>query len=121
MVRNIARTSILALLFAASAVDIAAARSVYDGQWKLTITTERGACDSSYNFTVDITDGIVSHPNLVKLRGRVAKGGSVRVTVAAAGRSASGSGRMTRTAGHGRWTGYSGSDRCSGSWAAKRS
>jgi len=120
MIRKFAAATVLAFTIAVPTVDIAAARTVYDGQWTLTIMTERGACDSTYHFVVDINNGIVSHPNLVRLRGRVAKGGSVRVTVAAAGKSASGSGRLTRTAGRGRWTGHSGSDRCSGSWSAQK-
>jgi hypothetical protein len=120
MIRLIAASSLLTLAIGTATFDAAAARTVYDGQWSLTINTERGACDSTYHFVVDINNGIVSHPNLVRLKGRVAKGGSVRVTVAAAGKSASGSGRMTRTSGRGRWTGYSGSDRCSGSWSAQK-
>jgi hypothetical protein len=120
MIRLIAVSSLVTLAIGTATFDAAAARTVYDGQWSLTINTERGACDSTYHFVVDINNGIVSHPNLVRLKGRVAKGGSVRVTVAAAGKSASGSGRMTRTSGRGRWTGYSGSDRCSGSWSAQK-
>src|SRR5690349_20089977 len=120
MLCSIARAILLAFVLTTSAANPAAAHTVYDGQWRLTIMTERGACDSAYHFTVDITNGTVSHPNLVRLRGHVAKGGSVRVTVAAAGKSAAGSGRLTRTSGQGRWTGHSGSDRCSGSWSAKK-
>jgi len=120
MFSGFVRASLLALILAAATADLAAASTVYDGQWSLTISTERGACDSTYHFVVDINNGVVSHPNLVRLRGRVAKGGSVRVTVAAAGKSASGSGRMNRTSGRGHWTGYSGSDRCSGSWSAQK-
>jgi hypothetical protein len=120
MIRNIVGAGMLALVLAAPTAHVAAASTPYDGQWRLTINTERGACDSSYHFTVDITNGYVSHPNLVRLRGRVVKGGGVHVSVAAAGKSAAGSGRLTRTAGHGRWTGHSGGDRCSGSWSAQK-
>jgi hypothetical protein len=112
--------SIFAFVIFASAVDVAAARMIYDGQWSLTIMTERGNCDSTYHFVVDITNGNVSHPNLVKFRGHVAKGGSVRVSVAAAGKTAAGSGRLTRTSGRGHWAGRSGDDRCSGSWTAQK-
>jgi hypothetical protein len=33
------------------------ARSAYDGSWDLVFVTQRGACDSSYSFTVDVTNG----------------------------------------------------------------
>jgi hypothetical protein len=120
MKRTIARACVFGLLLTAPAFEFANASTVYDGQWSLTIKTEKGACDSSYHFTVDITNGNVTHPNLVRLRGHVVKGGSVRVVVAAAGKSASGSGRLNRKSGGGRWTGHSGSDRCSGSWSAEK-
>ena len=38
------------------------ARSAYDGSWDLVFVTQRGACEPSYNFTVNVSDGIVSHP-----------------------------------------------------------
>jgi hypothetical protein len=120
MIGRIAGASILAFVATASTASIAAAGTIYDGQWNLTITTERGTCEASYHFVVDINNGIVSHPNLVKLHGRVAKGGSVQVSVSAAGKTAAGAGRMSRSSGRGRWTGHSGQDRCSGSWAAQR-
>jgi hypothetical protein len=116
MIRAISCASLLALLIAAPA----SASTIYDGQWSLTISTVKGGCDSAYHFTVDINNGIVSHPNLVKLKGRVAKGGSVHVSVAASDKFASGSGRLTRTSGGGRWTGHAGNDRCSGTWAAQK-
>lgn len=111
---------VLAAVFALAMADVAAATTRYDGSWGLTISTERGACDASYYFAVQINNGIVSHPNLVKFRGRVSSGGAVRVSVSAGGRTAAGSGRLTQSAGHGRWTGRSGSERCSGSWTAQR-
>ena len=51
---------------------------VYDGSWDLVFVTQRGTCDPSYSFTVDVTHGIVTHPNLVKFQGVVAKSGAVR-------------------------------------------
>jgi hypothetical protein len=121
MIGNVACASIFAFVIIAATCDIAAARSAYDGSWSLSIVTERGSCDPTYNFLVNIANGIVSHPNLAKLKGRVASGGAVRVSVSAGGKSASGSGRLSQSAGRGRWTGYSGSNRCSGHWTAQRS
>ena len=57
--------------------------------------TQRGACDPSYNFTVNISDGIVTHPNLVKFRGYVARSGSVRASVTVHDKFASGTGRLS--------------------------
>ena len=44
------------------------ARSAYDGSWDLAFVTQRGACDPAYNFTVNVSNGVVTHPNLVKIR-----------------------------------------------------
>jgi hypothetical protein len=73
-----------------------------------------------YHFHVQIADGVVSHANLVKFRGRVSAGGAVRASVSVPGKYAAGSGRLTRTSGKGRWAGRSGNDRCSGTWTAQR-
>ena len=102
------------------AAPAAQARSAYDGSWDLVFVTQRGACDPSYNFTVNISDGIVTHPNLVKFRGYVARSGSVRASVTVHEKFASGTGRLTGTTGGGRWSGHTGSERCSGYWTAQR-
>ena len=49
------------------------ARSAHDGSWNLAFVTQRGACDAVYNFTVNVFNGVVTHPNLVKFRGYVRK------------------------------------------------
>ena len=96
------------------------ARSAYDGSWDLTFLTKRGACDSAYNFTVNVTNGVVTHPNLVKFRGYVAATGAVRASVTVQDKYAAGSGRLSGVDGRGTWSGYAGSSRCSGSWTAHR-
>jgi hypothetical protein len=58
-------------------VSVAQARSAYDGSWDLLFVTQRGACDPTYKFSVNITDGVVTHPNLVRFRGHVARSGAV--------------------------------------------
>jgi hypothetical protein len=120
MIDRIARACILAIAITAATFDVADARSRYDGAWSLTFTTLRGACDSTYHFGVQITNGIITHPNLVRFRGRVSSNGRVRASVSVPGKYASGSGRLSRTSGHGRWAGHAGRDRCSGSWSAYR-
>jgi len=99
---------------------VAQARSAHDGSWDLLFVTQRGACDPTYNFSVNITDGFVTHPNLVKFRGYVARSGAVRASVTVHDKYASGSGRLSSNSGGGRWSGYSGNARCSGYWTAQR-
>src|SRR5215469_11898393 len=98
--------------FLVALTSIAQARSPYDGYWDLVFVTQRGACDPSYNFTVNISDGIVTHPNLVKFKGYVARSGSVHASMTVHEKFASGTGRLFGTSGRGRWSGHSGSARC---------
>ncbi|MCX7310501.1 MAG: hypothetical protein WCG92_24545 [Hyphomicrobiales bacterium] len=117
MIGNIARASVLAFVIAAPAV--ATAATPYDGRWSLSILTQHGACDT-YNLPVNIENGHVSFPGLVRASGRVVSGGAVRVAVAAGDKSAAGSGKLSSGSGSGRWTGKSGDARCSGTWTAQR-
>ena len=103
-----------------TAANTAQARSPYDGTWDLTFTTQRGACDPAYNFTVKISDGVVTNPNLVRFRGYVARSGAVRASVTVQDKYAAGSGRLSASTGRGTWSGYAGSARCSGYWTAQR-
>ena len=114
MIGRIAGAVIVAAAMTMSIAGTAGAGSAYDGSWSLSITTERGNCDRNYYFQVQINNGVVSHPNLVKFRGRVSNSGHARGSVTVMNKHASGSGRLTRT------TGRSGSDRCSGFWTAQR-
>ena len=100
-------------------VTAAEARTSYDGPWDLVFVTQRGSCDT-YNFSVNINDGVVTHPNLVKFRGYVGRSGAVRASVTVHEKYASGSGRLTRDSGRGIWTGRAGGGRCSGYWTAQR-
>jgi hypothetical protein len=101
-------------------VSVAHARSAYDGSWDLNFVTQMGACDPAYNFTVNISDGVVTHPNLVKFKGYVARSGSVRASVTVHDKFASGTGRLSGTSGRGRWSGSAAGARCSGYWTAQR-
>jgi hypothetical protein len=94
--------------------------AAFDGSWNLAFVTQSGACDPTYDFTVDISNGIVTHPNLVKLRGYVQRSGSVRASVAVQDKYAVGTGRLTGSSGKGTWNGHSGRDRCVGYWTAQR-
>jgi hypothetical protein len=117
------KTSSLWMIAAAcfvAPVSVAHARSAYDGSWDLNFVTQMGACDSAYNFTVNISDGVVTHPNLVKFKGYVARSGSVRASVTVHDKFASGTGRLSGTSGRGRWSGSAAGARCSGYWTAQR-
>ena len=112
--------SVMAVNCLVALVSVAQARSAYDGSWDLIFVTQRGACDPSYNFSVNITDGVVTHPNLVKFRGHVERSGAVSASVTVPDKYASGSGRLSINSGRGTWSGYSGGARCSGYWTAQR-
>ena len=75
----------------------AEARTSYDGSWNLVFVTQRGSCDPTYNFSVNINDGIVTHPNLVKFSGIVGRSGAVRASVTVHDKYASGSGGSRET------------------------
>src|ERR1700737_1187417 len=96
------------------------ARSSYDGSWDLVFVTQRGACDPAYNFTVNVSNGVVTHPNLVRFRGYVAKSGAVRASVTVQDKYASGSGRLSSASGRGTGSGHTGNARCAGYWTAQR-
>ncbi|SDI09111.1 hypothetical protein SAMN05216338_101745 [Bradyrhizobium sp. Rc2d] len=98
----------------------AQARSAYDGSWDLIFVTQRGVCEPSYSFTVNVSDGNVSHPNLLKFRGHVARSGAVHASVAVHDKYATGSGKLAGTTGRGRWSGRAGSSLCAGYWTAQR-
>jgi hypothetical protein len=99
---------------------VAEARSPYDGSWDLVFVTQRGTCDPNYNFTVNINDGIVTHPNLVRFKGYVAPTGAVRASVTVQDKYASGTGKLSNNTGRGTWRGFSGTTRCAGYWTAQR-
>jgi hypothetical protein len=117
------KTSSLWMIAAACLVapaTVAQARSAHDGSWDLVFVTQRGACGPSYNFTVNISDGMVTHPNLVKFKGYVARSGSVHASVTVQDKFASGTGRLFGTSGRGKWSGRAGSAQCTGYWTAQR-
>lgn len=118
--KNIIASFALALASSPAFASGATATSAYDGTWNLMFVTQRGACDPSYDFVVDISNGIVTHPNLLKFRGRVSKSGSVRASVSAGAKYAAGSGRLAGGSGRGIWNGRSGDARCAGYWTALR-
>jgi hypothetical protein len=101
----------------------ALARTPFDGLWSVLIITEQGdACGSTYQYPIRIRNGLVRDAGdpPVALSGRVARNGSVRVTVGSGDRRAYGSGRLSRNFGSGTWRGHSATAQCSGRWQAQR-
>ena len=98
------------------------AQSRYDGLWSVLIITERGTCDRGYRYPLRIARGRVNHADPASssftIRGNVASGGAIRVSVSRGQQSANGTGRLSRSTGAGRWRTSSG--QCSGIWTAER-
>jgi len=110
--------TLAALLALACTPTNAASGSPYDGTWSVAIYTQRGDC-SSVRVAARIVGGrVYSEDQNYQANGAVGANGVIRVTVAGAGRSASGSGRLTNNSGAGRWSSSAGE--CSGSWSASR-
>jgi hypothetical protein len=98
-----------------------AATPNYDGAWSLTFVTQQGACGPTCNLSFVISNGIVSHPNLVKFRGKVTRSGLVHASVSVQDKYAAGSGKLTNYSGRGTWSGHAGAARCFGYWRAAKS
>ncbi len=90
----------------------------YDGLWSVSIVTEKGDCDRGYRYPIRISNGTLANAGdtAFSISGKVAPTGAIVVTVAAAGKSATGSGHLAGDMGGGHWTGGA----CSGSWTAER-
>jgi hypothetical protein len=121
MANQVIRGIVFALVCIAS-LSAAQARTAYDGTWSVLIVTETGICDRAYRYGVEIHNGAVRYQGggPIDLVGRVAQNGSVRVSVTSGSQYAHGSGRMSRNAGRGRWSGRSNTGACSGYWTAER-
>jgi hypothetical protein len=116
----IAPALVAALLLACAPTNAArrAGGSAYDGTWSVAIYTLRGDC-SSVRVAARIVGGrVYSEDQNYQSNGAVGANGVIRVTVAGAGRSASGSGRLSQNSGAGRWSSSRGE--CSGTWSASR-
>lgn len=97
----------------------AAAAGRYDGRWSVVIYTLRGDCDRSLRYSLQIVNNrVLAEQQSYQVRGNVAAGGAIRVTVAEGGRSASGSGRLVGNVGRGKWRTSTG--QCAGQWTAER-
>ena len=115
-VTTIMASTIVAGTIIANSASFAVPR--YDGLWSVSIVTEKGDCDRGYRYPIRISNGTLANAGdtMFTITGKVAGTGAVTVTVNAAGRSATGSGRLAGNIGTGSWSGGA----CSGSWTAER-
>jgi len=113
--------SILALACVAVAAP-AFARSEFDGDWSVVIMSRGGACEPSFRYSVEISNGKVINTGGagVTVQGRVTPRGNVRVVVQSGNEWADGSGRLGRNGGGGIWRGQGSSGACEGTWMAER-
>ena len=109
-----------ALLLACTATNAAhrGGGSAYDGTWSVAINTLRGDCTSVRAAVRIVGRRVYSEDQNYQSSGSVGANGVIQVTVAGAGRSASGSGRLSQNSGAGRWSSSRGE--CSGTWSASR-
>jgi len=114
------RVALCALIAASAALTTTTSFAVprYDGLWSVSIVTETGDCDRGYRYPIRISNGrlVNAGDTNFTITGSVAQTGAITVTVSAAGKSATGSGRLAGNIGGGSWTGGS----CAGSWTAER-
>jgi hypothetical protein len=90
----------------------------YDGARSVLVHTEKGDCDPGYRYPVRIENGRLQNAGdaAFTITGAVKPTGAITVTVAAGGKTASGSGHLDVNEGGGSWAGGA----CSGSWTAER-
>jgi hypothetical protein len=121
MTGHLLRISVLALISVVSLAGTGVAHSAFDGSWSVSIRTRSGVCEAAFRSGVQIRNGIISsEAGGFNMNGRVSPNGMVRVSVSAAGQSASGSGRLSHNSGGGVWRGQGNRGGCSGTWAAER-
>jgi hypothetical protein len=95
---------LLAMLFGCATSLVAAsadAGSSYDGSWNIIFVTQSGDCNPTYNYAVNIENGVITSPNLATFSGNVTISGAVRASVSVQEKHASGSGKLGRASGRG--------------------
>ena len=114
--------STLVLLAATAPGSARSTQSSFDGRWSVLIITDAGTCDRSYRYGVVVSRGHIydAGGSGVQISGGVDRSGRVSVSLRYGGSAAQGSGRLSSSAGAGRWYGASSGARCSGRWLAER-
>ncbi len=120
--RRIVLSIPLVLIATLSAWGARATVERFDGPWSVVIITDQGTCDRAYRYGLRIQGGRVFYAggSDVAVSGQVDAQGRVSVVVRSGGSSARGIGRLSDSAGEGRWQGTSQNASCSGRWQAER-
>jgi len=111
-----------AMLMLGAALAPPAHAADFDGNWSVSVITDRGACDRGYRYAVAVAQGRVTYVGdaAVRVAGTVAPNGAVNVSIRSGKQIANGFGRLSATAGAGSWEGQGSSGVCSGHWEAER-
>lgn len=96
---------VLALGCVAVASSGSAAATNFDGHWSVVIITNRGDCDPTFRYGVQIINGTISTDAEATVRGRVSATGAVRVILQSGKQWAAGSGHLRGDSGGGVWHG----------------
>lgn len=124
MQRILTRTILAALPlgFALAAPAPHALAASHDGNWSVLVITEKGDCDRAYRYGVNVANGHVRYQGdtAVNMSGTVAPGGAVKVSIRLGDKGASGTGRLSTSAGSGTWRGVGSGKSCTGRWEAER-
>ena len=100
--------------------DLASAATTFDGHWSVVIITNRGECDPTFRYGLQIANGTIGADAAATVQGRVSAAGTVRVSVQSGDQRAAGSGRLSGERGSGVWRGKGTRGSCSGTWIAER-
>ena len=118
--RSISLPVSICTLAAISMILPVSAASRYDGTWSVALTTERGACDAAYTWSVAVTNGrIGDNGPFVQWVGSVNNKGRVILNVIHGSDVVAAAGAIKGATGSGTW--QSPTTQCSGRWYAVRS
>lgn len=94
----------------------------YDGHWTVRVITEKGGCDASSSYDVNVANGHIVYSGLtsVSMSGTISPKGEVLVSLRHHDDTASGHGHLSELKGEGSWRGAGKFSQCSGHWEANR-
>jgi hypothetical protein len=93
-----------------------------DGDWTLTVVTEKGACDRGYRYPLLSAAGKINYfgDADVEFAGTVSPAGEIKAQFIKGTLVGNVTGKLGASAGSGTWSGKSGVGPCSGRWQAER-
>jgi hypothetical protein len=99
----------------------AGAATAFDGVWSVQIKAENGDCNASYTVPIQVSDGRISYsgPFNAKASGKIGANGALSVSFAHSDKVVNARGSLKGGSGYGSWK--SPSQRCDGTWVARKS